>query len=245
MAESFRNTEKRHRAAATIHQTYGHRLATWKHRHTEATPRPVLMETIAAATSADSAILTVHGADHTETLVATSDARSRRAHDLEATFAEGPAHYVRETASTVHATQQECADLWPYYGPAVRELGVDHVLGAALQTPDACLGALVVFDPAPATAHTALITIDTVAQAVLHSVLLAPDAIDDSTIPTLEPFEEQDFQVILHQAAGKIAVRNNVDAKSAISLIHAHAYAENRTATAVAQDIIDDALSLP
>ena len=51
-------------------------------------------------------------------------------------------------------------------------------------------------------------------------------------------FENEDFQPTLHQAAGVLYERHGWAIDDAIALIRAHAYAEDQSVTAAAEEII-------
>jgi hypothetical protein len=89
-------------------------------------------------------------------------------------------------------------------------------------------------------------TLTALSHALLHGVLLAPKAITtDDDFTTVLPWEPEDFQPVLHQAAGKIAAATSCSIDSALALIRAHAFAEARSVTDVAHDVLHNHLTLP
>jgi hypothetical protein len=239
-----RHTEEHHRLAARLYLDYAHRLQRWA-RHDAADDRPVFMSSVAAMAEARGATLALLGAHNTETLVAASDATARHAHDLEITLAEGPALEATDTSTPIVAITTDLSARWPRYGPAVHELGVQTVAAVALRAGQRPLGSLTVYDPSP-RCGTSLQHVTALSHALVHGVLLAPEAITtDGERVTLLPFEEEDHQPLLHQAAGKIFAASSCSIDSALAMIRAYAFADTRSPTDVAHDIINDQLTLP
>lgn len=239
-----RHTEQHHRLAAQLHRDHAHRLQRWAH-HDAPDDRPVFMSAVAATAEARGATLALLGTNNTEALVAASDATARHAHDLEVILAEGPAYEATETSEPIVANTTELAARWARYGPAVRELGVQTVVAVALRAGQRPLGSLTVYDPAT-PCDTSLQHVTTISHALVHGVLLAPETITtNDELSTLLPFDEEDHQPLLHHAAGKIAATNSCSIDSALTVIRAHAFAETRSPTDVAKDILNNQLTLP
>jgi GAF domain-containing protein len=239
-----RHTEQCHRLAARLHLDYAHRVQRWA-RHDAPGDRPVFMNAVAATAESRGATLALLGANNTGALVAASDATARQAHDLELTLAEGPAYEATETSEPTVATTTELAARWPRYGPAVHELGIQTVVAVALRAGQRPLGSLTVYDPAT-PCDTSLQHVTAISHALVHGVLLAPEAITtNDKLSTLLPFDEEDHQPLLHQAAGKIAAASSCSIDSALTVIRAHAFAETRSPTDVAEDALNNQLTLP
>jgi hypothetical protein len=245
MAAAHRRTEQRHLVASRLHQDHAQHLERWTRGESGAT-QPGLITSIASTAGSRSATLTLLDRSNTEALVAASDATSRAAHDLELTFAEGPSRDAIRDPVLVRAAGSGLAARWPHYGPALGELGVHAVAAVGLRTSQSCLGSLTIFDPHPTPSGPVIPEVTAVAQAVLHSVLLAPDALQDAEgLPTLTDFDNDDVQPVLHQAAGKIHAANGCGVETGLALIHTHAYAEDRPAATVAHDVLRGVLTLP
>lgn len=243
MAVAYRRTEERHLVASKIHLTHARRLERWAHGGA-GTSKPRLIAAVASAAGAQSAALSLRGRNKAAALVSASDTTSRIAYELELTFAEGPARDAMAESKPVVATGKELPTRWPYYGPALRQLGIQVVAAVGLRTAEVCLGSLTVFDPHRSGATTSQLA--GIATAVVHSVLLAPDAVGATgCLPTLTDFEQEDFQPLLHQAAGKIHAECGCGVDTAIDLVRAHAFSENRPVAAVARDVLHGVLTLP
>lgn len=242
MAKTHRRLEERHWVSSRIHFNYAQHLECWA-RGDAGASRPGLVTAVASTAGSQSAALVLRGRSNPEALVATSDATSRAAHDLERTFAEGPAHDAMQAPVPVRAAGSRLRSRWPHYGPALHELGVAEVAAVGLHTTGICLGSLTIFDPQPSRPSITALT--DIAEAVVHTVLLAPDALDNTEgLPTMPDLEEENFQSVLHQAAGKIHADSGCGVDAALALIRAHALSEDRTAAAVAHDVVRGVLRL-
>jgi hypothetical protein len=246
MAAAHRSTEQRHLVAARIHAAYAQRLEAWVRIGARRTSRPVLMMAVAAAAGLQSATLTVLAEGNTEALVAASDPTSRAAHELEVAFAEGPAGDAMNVSAPVVASGSEVPDRWPQYGPALQGLGVRSVAAVGLRVDRNCLGSLTVFDRNLLAAQTVAQKLGAIGNAVVHGMLLDPDpGGTEADVPALTLFEQDDFQAVLHQAAGKIHARSGCGINSALVLIRARAFAEGKPVAAVAQDVMRGVVTLP
>lgn len=248
MAAAHRRTEERHLVAARIHRAYAQRLEAWARLGAVATRQPGFMDAVAATAGSRSAALTLLGSGNSEAFVAASDATSQTAHDLELTFAEGPTREAMLRSTPVVATGNEMSVRWPNCGPELQDLGVQTVAAVSLRAPPAgCLGTLAVYDPSPPVLATnGKYGLTSIAGAVVNSVLLAPDAVTSNDgLPSLSLFEDEGFQPVVHQAAGRIHGANGCGIDTALTLIRAHALAENRSVADVARDVVDGTLTLP
>ncbi len=248
MAAAHRRTEERHLVAARIHRAHAQRLEAWARRGAITTPQPGFMDAVAATAGSQCATLILLGSGNSEAFVAASDATSQAAHDLELTFAEGPTREAMLQSTPVVATGNEMSVRWPNCGPELQDLGVQTVAAVGLRAPPAgCLGSLAVYDPSPPVlATTGKYRLASIASAVVDSVLLAPDAVNSNDgLPSLSLFEDESFQPVLHQAAGRIHGASGCGIDTALTLIRAHALAESRSVADVASDVVDGALTLP
>lgn len=81
--------------------------------------------------------------------------------------------------------------------------------------------------------------------ALVHGILLAPETITTDGELAILPWEPEDSQPELHQAAGKIAAATTCTIDSALAMIRAHAFAHARSVTDVAQDVLNNQLTVP
>lgn len=239
MAAAHRRTEECHLVASRIHLDHAQRLQRWARGDTAA-GRPHLVMAVASAAGSQSATLSLRGRRTPEALIATSDTTARMAYRLERTFAEGPSRDATQQPAPVLARGSELSRRWPQYGPALLELGVQAVAAVELRTVEVCLGSLTVFDP-----QLGGVGLSRIATAVVHGVLLDPDMVGNTgDLPRLTQFEKDDFQPVLHQAAGRIHGDCGCGVDTALALIRARAFSEELPVETVAQDVVRGVLKL-
>lgn len=124
-----------------------------------------------------------------------------------------------------------------FTGPVV-DAGVRAVFGFPLQAGAARLGALNLYNDQPGDLTDdqytdALLMADVAAQAVL---LLQADAPPDTVAVELE--SNANFQYVVHQASGMIAVQLGVTVGEALTRLRAHAFGNSRSLTDVARDVV-------
>lgn len=248
LAALHRRNERCQRAAERMHEAFARRLETWLERQIDGgAEQPHLMSAVATTTGWQGAVLTLYSHDGAETLVAASDAGARRAHQLEVILAEGPswdAAHGREAAES----DNELYRHWPRYGSAVARMGVRAVAAVPLDLDaDDLRGSLTVTGLAPPSAPAQSYGLRDVANALTRTVLRAPELVHTTSpdLPRLEMFEDDDFQPVLHQAAGVLHERCGWTIDNAISLIRAHAFAEDRPVEAVAAEVVRGSLLMP
>jgi hypothetical protein len=245
IAEAHRRAEECQRRTAEIYRSHARHLVRHLNLgHPEGLP-PSFMAAVADAASWHGAVLALTDPSGTERLVAASDSTARRAHELEMTVAEGPSLEAMTTAVPVIGGAL-LERRWPRYGPLARDLGVQVVAATPLPFgADGVGGSLTVFDtdpPGPAHESSRL---SEVAEALTMIVLHAVERFaTDADASAMEPFAREDFQPALHQAAGVLRERRGWSINDAISLVRAHAFAENRSVAEVADEVLRGELDL-
>jgi hypothetical protein len=127
---------------------------------------------------------------------------------------------------------------WPAFsGPAV-DAGVRAIFGFPIRVGEVRLGALNLYsDRARALTDDqhadALILADIAAQTVL---MLQADAPPGDVSSDLEA--GANFQFVVHQAAGMVAVQMDTPVSEALLRLRAHAFADGRPITEVARDVV-------
>ena len=124
-----------------------------------------------------------------------------------------------------------------FTGPAV-DAGVRAVFGFPLQVGAVRLGALNLYRDAPGALSDdehadALLLASIAAQALL---LLQADAPAGTVAAELEA--NADFQYVVHQASGMVAVQLEVTVGQALVRLRAHAFGNGRALSDVAQDVV-------
>jgi len=240
IAAMHRRSEACQRAAGRMHLTFAHNLARWAlGEDADLLLRPVLMTAVANTAGWSGAVLSLSDLSGGERLVAASDETARRTHELEVTLNEGPSWDALNGGEPL-ARGVELERRWPRYGAAVAELGVGAVAAVPIELGGEDLGgALTVMGTSLPTPTDRACGLREVAEALARTVLQAPDVVhtDESGVPGLEVFQDEDFQPALHQAAGVLRTQFGWDMDSAVALIRAHAFAEDRPIAEIAADV--------
>ena len=228
------------RAAEGMHVTFVRRLEAWLGRHEPGSVlRPRFLELVAAVVGWDGAVLTL-SCGGGEKLVAASDRRSRRSHELEVLLSEGPSmEAMRGLTSAAQGAQ--LAQRWPHFGPAVARMGVRAVAAVPLLLDsDSLTGSLMVVDPAGPRPVPKGCGLDDIAGVLTRTLLRgsAKQGTDVGDLPALELFDVEDFQPSLHQAVGMLSVRYGWSVDDALTAVRAHAFAQERTVAEVAEEVV-------
>jgi hypothetical protein len=93
---------------------------------------------------------------------------------------------------------------------------------------------LTVFDP-PADPDRATEAVCTVADALVHTVLLDPDSADPLDLPLLAG---ADHRAVVHQASGMIAQQLGCGTEDALAMLRARAFAEDTPLGAIAVEVV-------
>ena len=243
MAALYRQMVVRHRTSAALHELYAIRMETWLDGERSPAFRPVFMSAVATAIGISSATAMMRGRRPAAVVAAASDDVARAAHDLEVALGEGPAAAAMAEGAPVSISGGSLADRWPLYGPAVGELGVRTVVAVPLRHGAACLGALCAYSPEPVLRVGVLAAAGRVADAVTHTVLLAPRpapdwVFPDGGLPGAPLFGESDYQAVVHQAAGMVSVQCGCGIDDAEALVRARAFADGQPVEKVAFSVL-------
>jgi hypothetical protein len=177
----------------------------------------------------------VHG------MATASDPATARIEELQFTFGEGPCVDAFTTSRPVLVSDLADGAIrrWPIYGPAVHDAGIRAVFAFPLQVGAARLGVLDVFRalPGPLSRHElgeALTFADRAVTALLDGQEHAMRALDG-----LDGLDEAiEHRAEVFQAQGMVMVQLCVPIAEALVRIRAYAYAEGRSLTDVAADIV-------
>jgi len=238
MAVLHRQMQTRHRTSAALHEAHAVRMHAWADGRGPAL-QPVFMSAVAAAMGVGSAAATLYGRRPAAAVTAASDALARAAHDLEIVLGEGPAVTAMTAGVPVTAAGGSLADRWPLYGPAIGELGVRAVVAVPLRNATGCLGTLCAYSHEPVLPSSVVAIAGRVADAVTHTMLLSPpDPTVSGGARDVPLFDESDYQAIVHQAAGMVAVQFGCGIDDAEHLLRARAFADSLPVEEVALSVL-------
>ena len=238
MAVLHRQMQTRHRTSAALHEVHAIRMKAWADGRGPAY-QPVFMSAVAATKGVGSAAATLYGRRPAAAVTAASDALARAAHDLEIVLGEGPAVTAMTAGVPVSAVGGSLADRWPLYGPAIGELGVRAVVAVPLRNATDCLGTLCAYSHEPVLPDSVVAIAGRVADAVTHTMLLSPpNATASGAACDVPLFGESDYQAIVHQAAGMVAVQFGCGIDDAEHVLRARAFADSLPLEEVALSVL-------
>jgi len=243
VAEMHRHSEECQRTAERVLSNFARRLERWAAREDAAVLRPVLMGEVARTAGWGGVVLTLRDQDSRELLVAASDTTARRVHELQVVLGEGPTLEAAEGRTSI-AYGHELERRWPRFGEIACGLGVEAVAALPVARDQGHTGSLSAIGPPMPAERGDLRGLWTLAEAVYEGVLCFPGLVAgvETQLPSLEMFDDNDFQPALRQAAGVLSERQGWDVVGATDLIRAHAFAEDRSVADVAEDVLADRL---
>jgi hypothetical protein len=190
--------------------------------------------------------ISVMSTDGQPATVAASDAHSATVEDLQFTLGEGPCIDAYSTGRPVFAPDLTVAARvrWPGYAPAAQEHGVQAAFSFPLQIGAARLGALDIYQDEPGSpSRETIVEALTFADAAMTGLLNAQQRSNEGDgTPALDDALDNRFE--LYQAQGMVAVQLGIQLHEAMIRIRAHAYAQNRPLSDVADDIVARRIAL-
>ena len=180
-----------------------------------------------------------------------SGATARMYDELQFTFGEGPCLDSIALRAPVLVSDLADADngRWPAYAPAMLAHQVRGIFAIPVMVAGEYVGALDLFRAQPGELPG-----DYLAGAVLAAELAGAPLLDlmhsDLQAAVNDPYSSAwaELNVLsrteVSQATGMLVAQLGVDPPEALIRLRAHAYATNRSATAVARDILDRRLQL-
>ncbi|MEU9206662.1 GAF and ANTAR domain-containing protein [Streptomyces sp. NPDC048415] len=183
-----------------------------------------------------------------------SDRTAARLAEAQYTLGDGPCQSALELAAPVLAAdllRGADARRWPVFAQEAVELGVRAVFSLPLGTGPRPIGTLDLYRDTVGVMperdlRTALLVRDAVTFAVLnlYSLLDAPDQPDSNGVASWMEAAEADHAEV-HQAAGMVMVQLGVDPQQALDRMRARAFAQGRTVSEVAHDVVLRKLRFP
>jgi hypothetical protein len=232
MAAVHRQSERRHQAIADLYCSKALRSAL--NAETSAGARPFsVMSEIAALAGARAAVLTMVDTQAFETLVVASDARARRAQDMEFILGEGPLRDVLAGRGPVAVDDLELNPHWQAYGPEIHALGFHGVAAVPLYLRGVIVGAMVLLDPERTVESGQRLTVEHLGNALVRVLSTDGSAIWGSSSSRTD----------LVQAAELIALHYGGTLDDAIAMIRTRAIAEQRRVDSVVRTMLEECAS--
>jgi hypothetical protein len=199
-----------------------------------------LCEVCAEVTGATGAGIMLMDGDVSRGSVCTTNDVSARIEQLQYDLGEGPcidAYNADQPIDEPDLAHPETPRWLAFSGPAIAA-GVGSIFGYPLRVGAVRLGALNLYRDRPGPLGVeehadALVMADIAAQAVL---LLQAGAPAGSVAAEIEAGAE--FQYVVHQAAGMVAVQLDITVGQALIRLRAHAYRVGRPLTEIARDVV-------
>jgi hypothetical protein len=217
-----------------------------------------LCDQLVESTSLDGAAVAIlTGSRHLRELVYASDTVARQLDELQFTLGEGPcldAFFQNWPQLWAHLDTTLAVDaLWPGFAVEAVQLGAHAVFAFPVPDHSGPLGVLEVYRNTPGELRPGEAEYAISCAAAIGDTLLrnwtpdhaahpntAIDAIDRAEATGVDPYT----RTAVHIAAGITAVQLNTSPHDGLDLIRAYAYAQQRSTTTVAGDIIGRRLSL-
>ncbi|MHA7294337.1 GAF domain-containing protein [Arthrobacter sp. HLT1-21] len=187
------------------------------------------------------ASVSVFGGSMNATLLHATDPVAARLDELQFDLGEGPRWEALRTRLPVLLPDLQSADhhLWPVFGKALAETGAAalYVFPLAVGTID--IGVVELYRTSPWTLTlsdqvTASTLADQTSWTVLRQLLNDSAGTDDGSSPGHAYPSRRE----IHQATGMVLVQATLPAADALLLLRAHAFANGRTLTETAQDVV-------
>lgn len=198
-----------------------------------------LSDHVVAALDADGAGVTVADRDGRLRYVIATDERAARLERVQEEYQRGPCMTAYLTDEEVKVEDVRADRAWPEYLRIADELGYHAVLGVPLRSDVAKLGALDVYnnstrawsddDSAVVWAFADMAT----AYLVRTSELQEASRIADQLQRALES------RILIEQAKGMIARRNDIDVDAAFALLRSHARSHQVPLTELAGEVVE------
>ncbi|WP_371667486.1 GAF and ANTAR domain-containing protein [Streptomyces sp. NBC_00289] len=179
----------------------------------------------------------------TDTLLCASDAVSAQLAEIQYTLGEGPCLQARMVQAPVFAPDLLDARQvrrWPMFAAQAVRAGAKAVFSVPLSSPVRTLGTMDMYrrEPGPLSdsdIHVALLAADAVNAGItaVHGSARNPEEV----VAWLKGAETDREEV--HQATGMIMVQLAVSPEEALARLRARAFAQGRTASELARDIVN------
>ncbi|GAA4934403.1 GAF domain-containing protein [Actinoplanes utahensis] len=189
------------------------------------------------ALSATGVGVSVMSGDGDHRMAAASDPATERIEELQLTLGEGPCidAFAASRPVLVPDLDDSVMRRWPVYGPAVHGEGIRAVFAFPLQVGAVRLGVLDVF-----RTHAGQLSREQMGRAITFADLAVTALLDGQDQPHADRDldEAVEHRARLYQAQGMVMVQLGVSLAEAMVRLRAYAYAEDRTLSDVAADVV-------
>ena len=180
-------------------------------------------------------------------LVSATDGAAKTMEDLQFSLGEGPCVDASTLARPVLQPElrRTAPALWPSFGPAALDAGIEAIFAFPLHVGGIRLGVLDLYrDTAGGLSspdlEEALSYADAATRVILHLQDQMP--LDGALHPDLA--DPTHYRLVVHQASGMVAVQAGVSLTEALLKLRARAYSDGRGLTDVARDVVERTLRL-
>ncbi len=176
--------------------------------------------------------------------VASSSERMRHIELFELQHDEGPCLDAYRAGVAVHTgLTDDVRERWPRFAPHARELGIQSVSALPMRLRSEVIGALNLLSTTP-------VPLDSEDQQVAQALadiatigILQERALNDALVVTSQLEGALESRILIEQAKGIVAERNQVGIDTAFELLRGYARTKNRLLRDTAREIIDGTLS--
>jgi hypothetical protein len=175
--------------------------------------------------------------------VASSSERMRLIEIFELQHDEGPCLDAYRTGTAVHCSLgDEAEDRWPNFAPHARDVGFEHASALPMRLRSEVIGALNLFStsPEPLSAddqHIAQALADVATIGILQERKL-----NDARVVSVQLEGALESRIVIEQAKGIIAERNQVMIDDAFTMLRGYARSHNQLLSQTAIEVIDGSL---
>jgi hypothetical protein len=188
------------------------------------------------------AALTLSNGDGVHVVVGATDERARELEELEFTLGEGPAVDASHAGGPVLVTdlrERAGTSRWPAYRPEAAAANLRSQFSFPLQIGAIRLGVLTLYRTQPGLLSEAEMAHALAFRDAAVIVLLHLQDVSDAEGGLAQDLGRRfDMTAELHQATGMVSVQAGVGMAEALLLIRGRAFASDRTAVAVARDVL-------
>jgi hypothetical protein len=184
-------------------------------------------------------------------VVCVTDDVSARVEELQLTFGEGPcvdAYASRAPVLSRDLRARGALQRWPAFAPAAKEVGAAAVYAFPLLMGVVRLGVMDLYHREPRSLaadelRDALALADTATLLLLGRQTNRDDSLGEASAGLLS--EREGYRAEIDQATGMVSVQLGVDVEEAFVRLRAHSFAQDRTLTDVARDVVARRLRFP